>query len=63
MLCCNARKVFDQNRLILQEYFSLQNDLSRFFDTFSKIPAKISVRSDFSRLSELFLPDRMNLLL
>jgi hypothetical protein len=63
MLCCNARKVFDQKRLILQEYFSLQNDLSRFFDTFSKIPAKISVRSDFSRLSELFLPDRMNLLL
>lgn len=63
MLCSNARMVFDRNRLILKEYFSQQNDISRFYDIYSVIPEKNGVLFKFSRLSELFQPDRMTLLL
>lgn len=59
----NSQNVLHRNRFTLLEYFSSQNDNSRFWDIFSCIPVNCNHQYEFSKISDMFQPERMTLLL
>jgi hypothetical protein len=59
----NAMAVFEANRTILREYFSLQNDHARFCSTFSTIPYYQNQPVEHWNIKDSFAAEGLSLLL